>query len=60
MIVGPMTMVQLAGSLANHAGRHVLDKTGLEGRYFCAVAFSRFNTQQNDTGALDIFAAVQQ
>jgi len=64
MIMGPMTMTGLAGNLTSAAGRPVLDKTGLEGRYFCAVAFSRLTTQPNENatgpGALDIFEALRQ
>lgn len=64
MIIGPMTMVQLAGHLTTAAGRPVLNKTGLDGSYFCIVAFSRLSAQSNgitpDTGPVDIFAAAQQ
>jgi len=63
MIIGPMTMSQLANNLTSAAGRPVLDKTGLEGRYFCAVAFSPLAARATgtaDADALDIFAAVQQ
>jgi uncharacterized protein (TIGR03435 family) len=64
MIIGPMTMAELARHLTSAAGRPVFDKTGLEGRYFCAITYSRLSTQSTDNatgpGALDIFAAVQQ
>jgi uncharacterized protein (TIGR03435 family) len=64
MIIGPMTMEQLAGSLARAAGRPVVNKTGLEGRYFCAVGFSPLSALANggaaDSGPGDIFAAVQE
>jgi uncharacterized protein (TIGR03435 family) len=64
MIIGAMTMSQLADTLTPAAGRPVVDKTGLEGRYFCAVTFSPLAAQPNgneaDTGSPDIFAAVQQ
>lgn len=63
MIIGPTTMDQLAGNLTRAAGRPVLNKTHLEGRYFCAVTFSPLSAQANGdaiTGALDIFAAVEQ
>ena len=63
MIIGAMTMTGLAGDLTSTVGRLVLNKTGLEGRYFCAVTFSPLTTQANDnatgSGALDIFAAIQ-
>jgi uncharacterized protein (TIGR03435 family) len=64
MIIGAMTMSQLAKTLTPPAGRPVVDKTGLEGRYFCAVTFSPLAAQVNgnaaDVAPLDIFAAVQQ
>lgn len=64
MIIGAMTMSQLASNLTPAAGRPVVDKTGLEGPYFCAVTFSPLSAQANgngtDVGSLDIFAAVQQ
>jgi uncharacterized protein (TIGR03435 family) len=64
MIVGPMTMIQLAGSLTSAAGRPVMNKTGLDGKYFCAVAFSPLTAQStgntSDSGPLDIFQAVQE
>jgi uncharacterized protein (TIGR03435 family) len=63
MIIGQMTMTGLAGQLTNTTGRLVLNKTGLEGRYFCAVTFTPLTTQTNEiatgAGALDIFAAIQ-
>jgi uncharacterized protein (TIGR03435 family) len=63
MIIGPMTMTDLAGHLTSTVGRLVLNKTGLEGRYFCAVTFTPLTTQTNEvatgSGALDIFAAIQ-
>lgn len=41
----------------------MLNKTGLEGRYFCAVTFTPLTTEANDratgSGALDILAAIQ-
>jgi uncharacterized protein (TIGR03435 family) len=64
MIIGPVTMIQLAGSLTSAAGRPVMNKTGLDGRYFCAVVFSPLAAQStgnaSDSGPLDIFQAVQQ
>jgi uncharacterized protein (TIGR03435 family) len=62
MIIGPMTMPQLAAALTRPAGRPVINKTGLDGRYFCAVTFSPLAAEGKGSGdgALDIFAAVQQ
>jgi uncharacterized protein (TIGR03435 family) len=59
MIIGPMTMSQLANTLTPVADRPVVDKTGLEGRYFCAVTFSPLAAQA-DAGSVDIFAALQE
>ena len=51
-------MAELAEGLAGAAGRPVFDKTGIEGRYFCAVQYSQIG---NDAGqAPDIFGALQQ
>jgi uncharacterized protein (TIGR03435 family) len=65
MIIGPMTMAQLAGRITPDAGRTVLDKTGLgETRYFCAATFSSLSAQAPDTtaepGAPDLFSALEQ
>ncbi len=65
MIIGPMTMAQLAGRITPDAGRTVLDKTGLgETRYFCAATFSSLSAQAPDTtaepGAADLFRALEQ
>jgi uncharacterized protein (TIGR03435 family) len=61
MIIGPMTMDGLAGSLSRAAGRPVVNRTGLSGRYFCAVTYSPLSAQVNgDSGPGDIFAAVQE
>ena len=52
MIIGPMTMAQLAGRITPDAGRTVLDKTGLgETRCFCAATFSSLSAQAPDTTA---------
>jgi uncharacterized protein (TIGR03435 family) len=59
MIIGGMTMAGLAGALTPAAGRPVLDRTGLEGRYYCAVTFSPLAAADAGDGPLDIFAAVQ-
>jgi uncharacterized protein (TIGR03435 family) len=65
MIIGPMTMSQLAGRITPDAGRPVLDKTGLGAtRYFCAATFSPLSAQPADnapeSGPVDIFKALDQ
>jgi uncharacterized protein (TIGR03435 family) len=64
MIIGAMTMSQLADRITPDAGRPVLDKTGLVDRYFCAATFSPITAQTPDTtaepGAVDIFRALEQ
>jgi uncharacterized protein (TIGR03435 family) len=64
LIIGAMTMSQLAAQMTPAAGRPVVNKTGLEGRYFCAVSFSPLSAEATGSGTdprpLDIFAAVQQ
>jgi len=63
MIIGPMTMAQFANTLTSAAGRPVVNKTGLEGRYFCAVTFSPLAARATGTAGADgpdIFAAVQE
>jgi uncharacterized protein (TIGR03435 family) len=63
MIIGPMTMSQLASQMTPAAGRPVLDRTGLDGRYFCALTFSPLSAEETastaDSGPLDLFVAVQ-
>ncbi len=64
MIIGPFSMSQLADAVTPAAGRPVLDKTGIEGRYFCAMTYSPLAVEATaDTagsGPLDIFAALEQ
>jgi uncharacterized protein (TIGR03435 family) len=65
MIIGAGTMSQLANMLTGSAGRPVLDKTGIEGRYGYALMFSPLTAQAvpesgADLGPLDLFAALQQ
>jgi uncharacterized protein (TIGR03435 family) len=64
MIIGVFSMSQLADAVTSAAGRPVLNKTGLDGRYACALTFSPLSAQTTkdtaDTGPLDIFAAMQQ
>jgi uncharacterized protein (TIGR03435 family) len=59
-IMGPMTMDGLALSTTSAAGRPVINKTGLEGRYFCVAFFSKLSTDSSAEGPGDIFAALQQ
>jgi len=55
------TLAQLANNLAGLSGRPVVDKTGLEGRYYCRVQYSQTGTAAADLDqAPDIFGAVQQ
>ncbi len=65
MIIGPMTMSQLAVRITPDAGRPVLDKTGLGAtRYFCAATYSSLSAQQADSApesaSPDIFKALDQ
>lgn len=65
MIIGAMTMSQLAGRITPDAGRTVLDKTGLGATlYFCAATYSSLNAQAADAaaepGAVDVFGALEQ
>lgn len=65
MIIGPMTMAQLASRITPAAGRTVLDRTGLGAtRYFFAVTYSPLSAQPAESapesGALDIFRALEQ
>jgi uncharacterized protein (TIGR03435 family) len=61
-IMGPMTMDGLALRLSatSAAGRPVINKTGLDGRYFCVAFFSNLSTDSSAEGPGDIFAALQQ
>lgn len=59
MIIGPMTMPQFAKALTGAAGRPVVDRTGLDGRYYCAVTFGPLGVDPKEE-PVDIFAAVQQ
>ncbi len=54
---GILTMAELTIYLAS-SGRPVIDKTGLEGRYFCFVQYGELGA--NPDQAPDIFGAVQQ
>lgn len=64
LLIGVGTMAQIADSLARIAGRPVVDRTRLEGRFFFAVNYAPLSTQPADGGAgtdlPDFFAAVQE
>jgi uncharacterized protein (TIGR03435 family) len=64
MIYGPFTMSQFAYAITPAAGRPVLDKTGIEGRYFCTMTYSPLAAESTDnttgSGPLDFFAALEQ
>jgi len=60
MRVGGFELTQLANELGGTVGRPVIDKTGLQGRYFCALQYSQLGTNAPPEGAPDIFGAVQQ
>jgi uncharacterized protein (TIGR03435 family) len=60
MLVGGFEVPQIAKALAGTAGRPVIDKTGLQGRYFFALQYSQLGTNTETDGAPDIFGAVQQ
>jgi uncharacterized protein (TIGR03435 family) len=61
---GVVTMPQLAIRLTLSAGRPVLDKTGLEGRYGFFLFYTMLTAQSDDaaagSGPPDFFAAVEQ
>lgn len=64
MIVGSGTMPQLAKMMSGPAGRPVLDKTGLSGRYNYILSFTPLSAQAaesaSDSAPPDLFTAVQQ
>jgi uncharacterized protein (TIGR03435 family) len=61
---GVVTMPELAIRLTLSAGRPVLDKTGLDGRYGFFLFYTTLTAQSNDatadSGPPDFFAAVEQ
>jgi uncharacterized protein (TIGR03435 family) len=61
-LVGVGTTSQIADALARAAGRPVVDKTALEGRFGWMVNYSPFSPDANtgDATAPDLFAAVEQ
>jgi uncharacterized protein (TIGR03435 family) len=63
MIVGSGTMPQLARMMSGPAGRPVLDKTGLSGRYNYILSFTPLSAQADESASdssPDLFTAVQQ
>src|ERR1700744_5786261 len=60
MLVGGFEGPRISKALAGTAGRPVIDKTGLKGRYFFAIQYSQLGTNTETDGAPDIFGAVQQ
>jgi uncharacterized protein (TIGR03435 family) len=62
MLVGVGTGAQIADALARAAGRPVVDKTGLAGRFAWSVSYTPFSSDANAaaTGPPDILAAVQE
>jgi uncharacterized protein (TIGR03435 family) len=63
MMGASTTMDQLANQLASPAGRPVVNRTGLTGRYSYALGFSPLSTQATgaaDSSSVDIFAALEQ
>lgn len=64
VIMGAGTMPQLARMLSRQAGKPVLDKTELDGRYAYVLNFSPFSAQTaesaSDAALPDLFTAVQQ
>jgi uncharacterized protein (TIGR03435 family) len=61
MLVGVGTGAQIADALARAAGRPVIDRTGLEGRFAWSVSYTPFSSDANAAanGPPDILAAVQ-
>jgi uncharacterized protein (TIGR03435 family) len=61
---GNGTMPQIADALARVAGRPVIDRTGMEGRFFFMVNYAPLSAQPAEStagsGPPDFFAAVQQ
>ena len=58
-IMGTGTMAQLAKMMTSSAGRPVLDKTGLDGRYGYVLTFTPLPAQPSDQSP-DFFTAVQE
>lgn len=60
MNVGAGTMPEIAQRLGGAAGRPILDKTGLEGKYGFLLIYARPSTQPQPDAAPDFFTAVEQ
>ncbi len=62
MLVGVGTGSQIADALARAAGRPVVDKTGLEGRFSWSVSYTPFSSDANAAaaGPPDILTAVNE
>ena len=63
-MAGNGTMPEMADALARVAGRPLMDRTGMEGRFFYTLNYAPLSTQPADStvdsGPPDFFAAVQQ
>jgi uncharacterized protein (TIGR03435 family) len=58
--LGVGTTAQIADALARAAGRPIIDKAQLEGRFAFTVNFTPFSAAPKDNAPPDIFTAVQQ
>jgi uncharacterized protein (TIGR03435 family) len=61
-MMGVSTMTDLAKSISGSAGRPVIDKTGLEGRYVYQLTFNSLSAQSESASdpAPDFFAAIEE
>jgi uncharacterized protein (TIGR03435 family) len=61
-MVGVSTTSQIADTLERAAGRPVVDKTGMEGRFGWTLLYTPFSGNANaaDSAAPDVFAAIEQ
>lgn len=59
-IMGASTASQIADSLSRAAGRPILDKTGLDGRFGWAIRYSSLAADANPGDAPDLFVAIEQ
>ena len=64
MMMGNFTMNDLAKAVTSPAGRPVVNKTGLDGRYACVLQFIPLAAEaagaNTEGGPVDIFAALEQ
>jgi uncharacterized protein (TIGR03435 family) len=60
MNMGAGTMSEITQRLSGAAGRPILDKTGVEGRYGFLLIFARPSAQPQTDGPPDFFTAVEQ